>query len=196
MHRWNEGRQWQAALSHWLGIDKEIWCRAKMRLEVLKSSWRVWSWQTCAVVPMCTLVSNLRFQGCQLGNCNELSLHENFWSEWGGTGLWLILEIMNVDGAGVELACSHLELWSKIEDFMQNLVASIFQSLFMCKYSLITSVEPIALLKGRGKEKFCQLTSWDSFSFTRHQWRVIKFSQCQVILTKSGLRFECIVYFN
>ena len=58
----------------------------------------------------------------------------------------MILEIMNVDGAEVELACSHLELWSKIEDFMQNLVASSFQSLFMCKYSLITSVEPIAPL--------------------------------------------------
>lgn len=34
---------------------------------------------------------------------------------------------------------------------MQNLVASIFQSLFMCKYSLITSVEPKALLKGEKK---------------------------------------------
>lgn len=166
-----------------------------MRLEVLKSSWRVWSWHTCAVVPTCTLVSNLRLQGCQLGNFNELSLHKNFWSELGGTGLWLILEIMNVDGAGVELAWSHLELWSKIEDYMQNLVASIFQSLFMCKYSLITSVEPKALLKGE-KKNFVGWHLEIFFSFTRHQWRVIKFSQCQIILTKSGLRVEYIVYFN
>lgn len=151
MHWWNEGRQWQAALSHWLGIDKEIWCRAKMRLEGLESSWRVWSLQTCTVVLTCTLVSDLRLQGCQVGNFNELSLHENFWSERGGTGWWLILEIMNVDGAEVELAWSHLELWSKIEDYMQNLVASIFQSLFMCQYCLITSVEPKALLKGEKK---------------------------------------------
>lgn len=167
-----------------------------MRLEVLKSSWRVWSWHTCAVVPTCTLVLNLRLQGCQLGNFNELSLHENLWSERGETGLWLILEVVNVDGAGVELAWSHLELWSKIEDYMQNLVASIFQSLFMCKYSLITSVEPKALLKGEKKN----FVSWHLeiffFSFTRHQWRVIKFSQCQIILTKNGLRVEYIVYFN
>lgn len=62
----------------------------------------------------------------------------------------MIPEIISGDRAEVKLARIHPELWNKIEDYMQNLVASLFQSHFMCKHSLVTNVERVALLKGRG----------------------------------------------
>lgn len=105
----------------------------------------------------------------------------------------MIPEVISVDRAEAELAPTHLEWWNKIEDYMQKLVASIFQSLSMCKYSLITGAEPMALLKG-GRGLLADIMRF--FFFILYKGRVIKFSQYWLALTKSGLRFYYTVYFN